>query len=125
MYCINCAKEIRDNSNYCIYCGELVSDDKTLLPVYRSNSTHVAIGAVCGIVLMILSFAGGIFLVANDYNNDTLIVSVLAGIIMLSILPSLVLYLNRQRSYGKGFMWGTIGFYFLLVLILVSMFFSY
>lgn len=125
MYCINCAKEINDNSNFCIYCGELVSDDKTLLPVYRSNNTQIAIGAVCGVVLMILSFAGGIFLVANDYNNETLIVAVLAGLIMISILPSLILYLNGQKSYGKGFMWGTIIFYILLALILASMFFSH
>jgi len=122
MYCINCAKEINDNSNYCIYCGELVSDDKTLLRINRPNTQQTILGVAGAMLLMILAFAGAIYLVANDYNNETLIATVIIGLLLVSILPSVLFFITGKKEYGKGFMFGTIGFYLLLILIVLFLF---
>jgi heme/copper-type cytochrome/quinol oxidase subunit 4 len=120
MYCINCTREIPDESNYCIYCGAVVNPELGPATVQRSNSTQIIIGCIGSFVLLVISWFIAVCLVIDNHRNDTLIYAVFAGLIFATILPTLILFLTKRKGYGKGALFGTLIFYLLAVLVIAA-----
>lgn len=123
MHCPNCRKEIIDDSNYCVYCREVVNPEFS--PVERSRPLKVLTGFLVTFIITIAAFFIGGYLVLENYRKDTIVMAVFIAFILLSICPSLVLYLKGQKAYARGAFFGTLTFYILLATFFIIITTSY
>lgn len=123
MLCPNCRKEIIDDSNYCVYCREVINPE--FPPVRRSGPLKTLVGFLVALIVMAATFFIGGYLAVEHYRSDAVVGSILIGFILLSICPSLILYLKGNKLYARGVFLGTLTFYILFTAFFIIIATSY
>lgn len=112
MHCPNCRKEIIDDSNYCVYCREVLNP--AFPSIDRSRPLKILTGFLAAFIGMLAGFFIGGYYAIEHYRSDAVVGGILVGFILLSIGPSLTLYMTGRKPHARGVFLGTLTFYILL-----------